>query len=178
MASSLPAPPAPARTAPARAAQRSLLSEPVQVVDRDGDVRGVRGPDGRPLGSVVGRVRSGLLDRLRTTRLQVRDAAGVPQLLLTRTASLGRAAVLVEQPGVGEVGQLVPEDGRWTLRSAGQPVGALQVDGVGDVVVLDAAGDEVARTTLAVGERVLRVHRPLPDPLRPLALAGALTVDA
>jgi hypothetical protein len=155
--------------------ERSLLAEPVLVVDRDGDVRGVRAPDGRRLGSVVGRVRSGLLDRLRSTRLQVRDAAGEPQLLLTRAPSLGRAPLVVERPGGGEVGQLVQEAGRYALVSAGRPVGALQVHG-SDVVVLDASGAEVARSTETVGERVVRVHGRLPDPLGPLAVAAALAV--
>lgn len=160
----------------ARSAARSLLSEPVLVIDRDGDVRGVRSPDGRRLGSVVGRVSSGLLDRLRTTRLQVRDAAGEPQLLLHRAPSLGAAPVVVEQPGLGEVGRLVPEIGRWALLSEGRPVGALHGAGAGDALVLDASGAEVARSTGAIGERVVRVHRPLLDPLRPLAVAAALVV--
>ncbi len=156
----------------------SLLTEPALVLDPTGEVRGVRSPDGRALGSVVGQLGQGLLDRLRTARLTVRDPAGAPLLLLTRSASLRGAAVVVERPGAGEVGALVPEQGRWALVSAGQPVGGLRVDDAGDVVVADAAGDEVARASAATGERVVRVHRALQDPLLPLALAGALVVTA
>ena len=178
----LPVPGRPARAAEPGVvrvrATGSLLAEPVLVLDPAGDVRGVRAPDGRSLGSLVGEVGSGLLDRLRTARLQVRDTAGTPQLLLTRAPSLRPAPLVVERPGSGEVGRLVPEDGRWALVSAGRAVGGLRVDDAGDVVVVDASGSEVARASAATGQRVVRVHRPLPDPLLPLALAGALAVGA
>ena len=154
----------------------SLLAAPVLVLAPSGNVRVVRAPDGRSLGSVVGQLRPRLLDRLRTVRLQVRDTAGTPQLLLARSASLRPAPLVVERPGVGEVGALVPEDGRWTLVSAGRPVGGLRVDDSGDVVVVDATGGEVVRASAATGERVVRVHRGLPDPLLPMAVAGALVV--
>ena len=154
----------------------SLLTEPVLVLSADGDVRGVRAPDGRPLGSVVGRLGAGLLDRLQTRRLALRDTSGTPQLLLRRAASLGRAPLVVERPGVGEVGQLVPEDGGWQLLSAGSRVGRLRTGTGGDLVVVDATGAEVVRAQAAPGERVVRVHRALPDPLLALALAGALVV--
>lgn len=187
----------------------ALFRERVLVVGRQAGVVSPAGEhtvadaQGRPIGSVVEVGRSAVqnaarsvpvLDRLLRRRLEVRDAAGVAQLVLVRPATIGQLRLIVQRPGGGgEIGQLVQEAGgttRWTLTSGGRPIGTLQADsgGAGDVALLDEAGVEVARTRAAAGgvasaplapddARVVTVHRTLHDPLLSLVLAGSLTVD-
>jgi len=180
----------------------TLFTEPVLVVEPGPGLVGptgghaVRDAAGRPLGSVVEVRRGGPLgtaarllrrvDQLLTHRIEVRDEQGVPQLLLVRPAAFARSRVVVERPGLGEIGQLVQQDSsgrvRYALHSGGRQVGTLDTqegqDGqTRDVAVCDEGGVEVARIREGVeGTRVVQVHRPLQDPLLSLVVAGALTV--
>jgi uncharacterized protein YxjI len=194
---------------PTAAGGGTLFTEPVLVVNQKAKVLeltneyAVYDAGGRQLGSVVEVGQSGLRKALRfvssvdqylTHRLEVRDAAGVPQLLLTRPAKFVKSRVVVERPGVGEVGQLVQENVfgkiRFGLESGGRQVGSLNAQNwrAWDFSVLDEQGQEVARikktfegvakTLFTTADNyVVQVHRPLQDPLLSLVLASALTVD-
>ena len=170
-----------------------LLTAPVLVLVREPGGAGVLDETGRRLGTVVDDGRGGaggLLDRLRACRLELRDTSGATRLLLRRPAGLRARPVVVERPGAGEVGQLVPETGPGAvghaLRSGGRPVGSLDARDRpgGEVRVLDLSGAEVARISRRppgaahpLGAHVVHVHRPLPDPLRSLVVAAALVAD-
>ena len=158
---------------------------------------------GRPLGSVVEVGQSGLkkaarfltsVDQFLTHRLEVRDARGVPQLLLTRPAKVVKSRVVVQRPDGSEVGQLVQENVfgkiRFGLHADGRQVGSLNAQNwrAWDFSILDESGVEVARirktfegvakTLFTTADNyVVQVHRPLEDPLRSLVVASALTVD-
>lgn len=187
----------------------TLFTEPVLVVNQKAKLieltneYAVYDQDGRQLGSVVEVGQSGLrkaarfltsVDQFLTHRLEVRDADGVPQLLLTRPAKFVRSRVVVERPGLGEVGELVQENVfgriRFGLHSGGRQVGSLNAENwrAWDFSVLDEGGTEVARIrktfegvarTLftTADDYVVQVHRPLQDPLLSLVVASALTVD-
>ncbi len=187
----------------------TLFTEPVLVVNQKAKLieltneYAVYDAQGRPLGSVVEVGQSGLkkaarflssVDQFLTHRLEVRDAQGVPQLLLTRPAKFVKSRVVVERPGVGEVGSLEQENVfgkiRFGLHSGGRQVGSLNAQNwrAWDFTVLDEAGTEVARikktfegvakTLFTTADNyVVQVHRPLQDPLLSLVVASALTVD-
>lgn len=196
--------PLPGAGAPAGAG--TLFTEPVLVVRTaapTGPTGGYAVYDraGRPLGSVVEVGRGGLrsarrlvsrLDRYLSRRLEVRDAAGVPRLLVTRLGLL-RSRVVVARPGGGEIGRLVRQDGsglRLGLLSGGRPVGALLAQSplAGDLTVVDDTGAQVARIRktyegmapavhTTADHYVVQIPRPLPDPLLSLVVASALTLD-
>ena len=158
---------------------------------------------GRPIGSVVEIGQSGLrkaarflssVDQFLTHRLEVRDAQGVPQLLLTRPAKLVKSRVVVSRPGVGEIGSLVQERVfgkiRFGMLAGGRQVGSLNAQNwrAWDFSIQDDTGTEVARvkktfegvarTLFTTADNyVVQVHRPLADPLLSLVVASALTVD-
>ena len=187
----------------------TLFTEPVLVVNQKAKLieltneYAVYDAHGRQLGSVVEVGQSGLkkavrfvasLDQYLTHRLEVRDVQGVPQLLLTRPAKFVKSRVVVERPGVGEVGQLVQENVfgkiRFGMHSGERQVGSLNAENwrAWDFAVLDENGAEVARIqktfegvakTLftTADDYVVQIHRPLEDPLRSLVVASALTVD-
>ena len=187
----------------------TLFTEPVLVVNQKAKLieltneYAVYDRAGTQLGSVV-EVGQGALkkaarlltsvDQFLTHRLEVRDAAGTPQLLLTRPAKVVRSRVVVERRGVGEVGQLVQENVfgkiRFGLHSGGRQVGSLNAQNwrAWDFQILDEGGTEVARikktfegvakTLFTTADNyVVEIHRPLQDPLLSLVVASALTVD-
>ena len=187
----------------------TLFTEPVLVVSQKAelveltDEYAVHDASGRQLGSVVEVGQSALkkaarllssVDQFLTRRLEVRDAQGVPQLLLTRPAKLVKSRVLVERPGAGEIGALVQQNAfgkiRFALESGGRQVGSLNAENwrAWDFAVLDEGDVEVARIRKSfeglakalfttADNYVVQVHRPLQDPLLSLVVASALTVD-
>lgn len=187
----------------------SLFTEPVLVVNQKAKLieltneYAVYDAAGRQLGSVVEVGQSGLkkaarfvssVDQFLTHKLEVRDAHGVPQMLLTRPAKFMKSRVVVERPGAGEIGQLVQENVfgriRFGLVSAGRTVGSLNAQNwrAWDFQVLDDGGVEVARIRktfegvakalfTTADNYVVQIHRPLQDPLLSLVVASALTVD-
>ncbi len=195
--------------APAGGGTGTLFTEPVLVVNQKAKLieltneYAVYDQAGQLLGSVVEVGQSGLrkaarlvssVDQFLTHKLEVRDARGVPQLLLTRPAKFVKSRVVVEKPGVGEVGQLVQENVfgkiRFGLYSAGRQVGSLNAQNwrAWDFQILDETGTEVARirktfegvarTLFTTADNyVVQIHRPLQDPLLSLVVASALTVD-
>lgn len=195
--------------APVPGGSGTLFTEPVLVVNQKAKLieltneYAVYDQAGRPLGSVVEVGQSRLkkavrfltsVDQFLTHRLEVRDAAGVPQLLLTRPAKFVKSRVVVEKPGIGEIGQLVQENVfgriRFGLHSAGRQVGSLNAQNwrAWDFSLQDESGIEVAsikktfegvaKTLFTTADNyVVQVHRPLQDPLLSLVVASALTVD-
>ncbi|MGZ6826541.1 MAG: phospholipid scramblase-related protein [Mycobacteriales bacterium] len=133
-------------------------------------------------------------DQFFTHRLQVSDLTGRPVLLVTRPAKLLKSKVIVEKPGVGEVGRLVQLNAigkiRFALMAGTQQVGELRAENwrAWDFSLVDASGVEVARvkktfeglarTLFTTADNyVVRLHRPLEDPLLSLVVASALTID-
>ncbi len=187
----------------------TLFTEPVLVVNQKAKLieltneYAVYDQSGRPLGSVVEVGQSSLkkaarflssVDQYLTHKLEVRDANGIPLLLLTRPAKFVKSRVVVEKPGVGEIGQLVQENVfgkiRFGLFSGGRQVGSLNAQNwrAWDFQILDESGTEVARikktfegvakTLFTTADNyVVQIHRPLQDPLLSLVVASALTVD-
>ncbi len=198
-----------AGVAPATGGAGTLFTEPVLVVNQKAKLieltneYAVYDQAGRPLGSVVEVGQSGLkkaarflssVDQFLTHKLEVRDAQGVPQLLLVRPAKFVKSRVVVEKPGVGEIGQLVQENVfgkiRFGLFSGGRQVGSLNAQNwrAWDFQILDESGTEVARikktfegvakTLFTTADNyVVQIHRPLQEPLLSLVVASALTVD-
>lgn len=133
-------------------------------------------------------------DQFFTHRLEVRDLAGHAQLLVTRPAKILKSKVIVERPGVGEVGRLVQLNAigkiRFGLMQGDRQVGELRAENwrAWDFSIVDAGGVEVARiqktfeglarTMFTTADNyVVRIHRQLEDPLLSLVVASALTVD-
>jgi hypothetical protein len=133
-------------------------------------------------------------DQYFTHRLEVRDMQAHPVLLITRPAKFLKSKVIVEKPGVGEVGRLVQQNAigkiRFGLMAGDRQIGELRAENwrAWDFAIVDESGTEVARikktfeglakTLFTTADNyVIRIHRPLEDPLLSLVVASALTVD-
>jgi hypothetical protein len=136
----------------------------------------------------------GEYDQYFTHRLEVRDLEGRPVLLITRPAKFLKSKVIVEKPGIGEVGRLVQLNAigkiRFGLMQGDRQIGELRAENwrAWDFAIVDDSGVEVARVkktfeglakTLftSADNYVVRIHRELRDPLLSLVVASALTVD-
>ncbi|MGY1815287.1 scramblase [Blastococcus sp. SYSU D00820] len=126
---------------------------------------------------------AGLEARLPQTLL-VSDAGG-PVLVLTRPEiGWDRVLLRVARPGGREVGSVAASlwRARYRLHAGGRPVGTVRrVPGRGwgrpGYVVTGLDGAELARVTPEAGRHVTELRQPLPEPLAPLVVAVALTVD-
>ncbi len=136
----------------------------------------------------------GSVDQYLTHKLEVRDLSGRPLLLITRPAKILKSTVIVEKPGVGEVGRLVQQNAigkiRFGLMVGERQIGELRAENwrAWDFSIVDGSGTEVARiqktfegiarTMFTTADNyVIRIHRDLEDPLLSLVVASALTVD-
>ena len=163
----------------------------------------VYGQDGAEIGSVaeVGQstARKALrfvsnLDQFLTHRLEVRDTTGAPLLVLTRPGKVFKSTIVVSTPDGGEIGRLVQQNVfgkiRFGLQAGGQDVGTLNAENwrAWNFALLDSQGVEVGRITktwegllttmfTTADNYVVHIRHDLPDPLRSLAVAAALTVD-
>ena len=131
----------------------------------------------------------GDIDQYFTHKYQVVDAAGQPQLLITRPRKFVKSRVLV-QDGVGtHVGQVVQRNVfgkiRFGFEVNGQDIGGIFAENwrAWNFSIKDAGGNEVARITktfegvlktafTTADNYVLQVHRPLSDPLRQMVYAS------
>ncbi len=134
------------------------------------------------------------VDQFLTHKLEVTGPDGVTVLSLTRPAKLMRSTVIVDDARGSEIGRIVQQNVfgriRFDLVAGGRSVGALKAENwrAWDFTVLDEQGVEVARIRktfeglaramfTTADNYVVRIHRPLSDPLRSLVVAAAVSVD-
>ncbi|KAB1986440.1 phospholipid scramblase-related protein [Streptomyces triticiradicis] len=198
-----------AGVAPSGAGGGTLFTEPVLVVNQKAKLieltneYKVMDQQGNPVGSVV-QVGQGVfrkilrfvssLDQFLTHKLEIRDAHGVPQLLLTRPAKIFKSRVVVTRPDGSPVGEIVQQNmiGKinFAINVDGQKVGAIKAENwrAWNFAIVDHADNEVARITktweglaktlfTTADNYVLQIHFQLPEPLLSLVVATALTVD-
>ncbi|MEV6564756.1 phospholipid scramblase-related protein [Streptomyces kronopolitis] len=187
----------------------SLFTEPVLVVNQKAKLievtneYGVFDQHGNTVGTVVQvgqstakkvlRVVSSL-DQYMTHKLEIRDAYGQPQLVLTRPAKILKSKVIVQRPDGSPVGEIVQQNAIGKINFAmmvnGQQIGAIRAENwrAWNFAIVDHADTEVARITktweglaktmfTTADNYVLQIHHQLPDPLLSLVVATALTVD-
>jgi uncharacterized protein YxjI len=187
----------------------SLFSEPVLVVNQKAKLieltneYKVMDQNGNQIGSVTEIGQSALkkalrfvssLDQFLTHRLEIRDAHGRPQLVLTRPAKIVKSKVIVSRPDGSQVGEIVQQNvfGKinFAMVANGQQVGAIKAENwrAWNFAIVDHADNEVARITktweglaktmfTTADNYVLQIHYQLPEPLLSLVVATALTVD-
>ncbi|GAB7029646.1 phospholipid scramblase-related protein [Streptomyces sp. NPDC021749] len=187
----------------------TLFTEPVLVVNQKAKLievtneYGVFDQHGNTLGTVVQvgqstakkvlRVVSSL-DQYMTHKLEIRDAYGQPQLVLTRPAKLIKSRVIVERPDGSPVGEIAQQNAigkiNFGMMVNGQQIGAIKAENwrAWNFAIVDHTDTEVARITktweglaktmfTTADNYVLQIHQQLPDPLLSLVVATALTVD-
>ncbi|KIZ13717.1 phospholipid scramblase-related protein [Streptomyces natalensis] len=187
----------------------ALLSAEVLKVDQDFkwvDITtsySVRDRNGNEVGSVAetgqNAARKALrfvstMDRYLSRRFEIRDAAGVPFLVLSRGVKVVKSRVTVERPDgtpVGEINQdSVVGYVSFDLVANGYTVGQIKAEGwyAFTFTITDHTGAEVARIGRTLVDVVLdivggsdyyylQVFRPMAEPLRTLVMAAALTVN-
>ncbi|WP_432142888.1 phospholipid scramblase-related protein [Streptomyces sp. bgisy084] len=163
------------------------------VFDQHGNTLGAVVQVGQSTAKKVLRVVSSL-DQYMTHKLEIRDAYGQPQLLLTRPAKIIKSKVLVQRPDGSPVGEIVQQNAIGKINFAmmvnGQQIGAIKAENwrAWNFAIVDHADTEIARITktweglaktmfTSADNYVLQIHQQLPDPLLSLVVATALTVD-
>ncbi|MGW3654735.1 phospholipid scramblase-related protein [Streptomyces sp. NPDC005151] len=134
------------------------------------------------------------IDQYLTHKLEIRDAYGRPQLLLTRPAKFIKSRVIVQRPDGQPVGEIVQQNAIGKINFAimvdGQQVGAIKAENwrAWNFAIVDHNDAEIARITktweglaktmfTTADNYVLQIHYQLPEPLLSLVVATALTVD-
>ncbi|MGW6206916.1 phospholipid scramblase-related protein [Streptomyces sp. NPDC055089] len=134
------------------------------------------------------------VDQYLTHRLEIRDAYGQPQLLLTRPAKFIKSKVIVQRPDGQPVGEIVQQNAIGKINFAimvdGRQVGAIKAENwrAWNFAIVDHNEAEIARITktweglaktmfTTADNYVLQIHYQLPEPLLSLVVATALTVD-
>ncbi|MGW2290547.1 phospholipid scramblase-related protein [Streptomyces phaeochromogenes] len=198
-----------AGVAPNAAGGGTLFTEPVLVVNQKAKLieltneYKVMDQQGNQLGVVVqvgqGALKKVLrffasLDQFMTHKLEIRDAYGQPQLLLTRPRKFMKSRVLVARPDGSPVGEIAQQNmvGKinFAIKVDGKQVGAIKAENwrAWNFSIVDHADNEVARITktweglaktmfTTADNYVLQLHYQLPEPLLSLVIATALTVD-
>lgn len=198
-----------AGVAPNAAGGGTLFTEPVLVVNQKAKLieltneYKVMDQQGNQLGSVVqvgqGALKKVLrffasLDQFMTHKLEIRDAYGQPQLLLTRPRKFMKSRVLVARPDGSPVGEIAQQNmiGKinFAIKADGKQVGAIKAENwrAWNFSIVDHADNEVARITktweglaktmfTTADNYVLQLHYRLPEPMLSLVIATALTVD-
>ncbi|MGV9355079.1 phospholipid scramblase-related protein [Streptomyces misionensis] len=187
----------------------TLFTEPVLVVNQKAKLIEVTNEykvmdqHGREIGSVT-EIGQGVLkkilrfvsslDQFMTHKLEIRDAYGQPQLVLTRPAKFFKSRVIVTRPDGSPVGEIVQQNmiGKinFAMNADGRQVGAIKAENwrAWNFAIVDHADNEVARITktweglaktlfTSADNYVLQIHYQLPEPLLSLVVATALTVD-
>ncbi|MBM7442583.1 phospholipid scramblase-related protein [Streptomyces sp. HB132] len=207
---------APQQAAPAQAVPQqavpgggSLFNQQVLVVNQKAKLieltneYSVFDQQGNTVGSVVQVGQSSMrkvlrfvssIDQYLTHRLEIRDAYGQPQLLLTRPAKFIKSRVVVQRPDGQPVGEIVQQNAIGKINFAmtvdGRQVGAIKAENwrAWNFAIVDHNGAEIARITktweglaktmfTTADNYVLQIHYQLPEPLLSLVVATALTVD-
>ncbi len=134
------------------------------------------------------------VDQFLTTRFEVRDMQGAVLMQLTRPAKIMKSTVIVSTSDGREIGKIRQENMIGKIRFAfevdGQQIGGINAENwrAWNFNITDAAGQEVARITktweglaktmfTTADNYVVQIHHQLPEPLRSLVVASALTVD-
>ncbi|MCX4965910.1 phospholipid scramblase-related protein [Streptomyces sp. NBC_00654] len=134
------------------------------------------------------------IDQYLTHRLEIRDAHGTPQLLLTRPAKFIKSRIIVQRPDGGPVGEIVQQNAigkiNFAIMADGRQVGAIKAENwrAWNFAIVDHNDAEIARITktweglaktmfTTADNYVLQIHYQLPEPLLSLVVATALTVD-
>ncbi|WP_460468002.1 phospholipid scramblase-related protein [Calidifontibacter terrae] len=133
-------------------------------------------------------------DQFLTHRLEVRDITGQIVLQLTRPAKVMKSSVIVQNAQGQEIGRLVQRNVfgkiRFGIEADGQEIGSLNAENwrAWNFSMRDSQGTEVARVTktweglltamfTTADNYAVNIHYDLPEPLRSLCLAAALTID-
>lgn len=163
------------------------------VFDQHGNTLGAVVQVGQSTAKKVLRVVSSL-DQYMTHKLEIRDAYGQPQLVLTRPAKIIKSKVIVQRPDGSPVGEIVQQNAIGKINFAmmvnGQQIGAIKAENwrAWNFAIVDHTDTEIARITktweglaktmfTSADNYVLQIHQQLPDPLLSLVVATALTVD-
>ncbi|MEU0304415.1 phospholipid scramblase-related protein [Streptomyces sp. NPDC006175] len=134
------------------------------------------------------------VDQYLTHRLEIRDAYGQPQLLLTRPAKFIKSRVVVQRPDGQPVGEIVQQNAigkiNFAIMADGRQIGAIKAENwrAWNFAIVDHNDAEIARITktweglaktmfTTADNYVLQIHYQLPEPLLSLVVATALTVD-
>lgn len=134
------------------------------------------------------------LDQFLGTKLEITDAAGNVVLALHRPGKVFKSTIIVSRGDGAEIGRIVQENMigkiRFGLVAGDQQVGMIKAENwrAWNFSIEDAQGQEVARITktwegmaktmfTTADNYVVQLHRQLPDPLRSLVVASALSVD-
>lgn len=134
------------------------------------------------------------VDQFLTHKFEVRDQRGAVLMTLVRPAKLMKSKVVVSTPTGQEIGVIRQENVLGKIRFAfevnGQRIGGIQAENwrAWNFSIVDAGGQEVARITktwegvlkaafTTADNYVIQIHHRLPEPLRSMVVASALTVD-
>lgn len=134
------------------------------------------------------------LDQFMKTHLDITDGNGAVLLRLTRPGKVFKSTVIVSTPDDQEVGRIVQDNvfGKihFTLQAGGHTYGSIRAENwrAWNFRIEDHTGAEVARITktfegiaktmfTSADNYVVQIHQQLPDPLRTLVVASALSVD-
>ena len=158
---------------------------------------------GRQLGWVVQVGQSALkkalrfvssVDQFLTHRFEVRDMQGVVLFALARPAKIMKSRVVVSTPDGREIGTIRQENMigkiRFSFDVNGQRVGGIQGENwrAWNFAIVDEQDREVGRITktwegiaktmfTTADNYVVQIHQRLPEPLRTLVVASAVSVD-
>jgi uncharacterized protein YxjI len=179
-----------------------VVNQKAKLIELTNEYR-VFDQQGNTIGSVIQVGQSALrkvlrfvssIDQYLTHKLEIRDAYGQPQLLLTRPAKFIKSRVIVQRPDGQPVGEIVQQNAIGKINFAimvdGQRVGAIKAENwrAWNFAIVDHNDAEIARITktweglaktmfTTADNYVLQIHYQLPEPLLSLVVATALTVD-
>ena len=163
------------------------------IFDRNGAQIGSVRQVGQSTMKKVMRVVSSL-DQFFTHHLQVVDSHNNVVLKLTRPAKFVKSRVVVEDGSGNQIGEITQKNAigkiKFGLNAGGQEIGSINAENwrAWNFNIQDASGAEIARITktfegvlktafTTADNYVVSVHNPLPDPLRQMVVAAALSVD-
>ncbi|WP_275464723.1 phospholipid scramblase-related protein [Streptomyces noursei] len=168
------------------------ISTSYSVLDRKGIEVGSVAETGQNAARKVMRFVS-TMDRYLSRKFEIRDAAGVPFLELSRGTKVLKAKVQVARPDGTPVGEILQDRvvtfGSFDLVVGGATIGHIQASwSAFNFTITDHTGTEVARIGRSLLDRVLdvafgadyyyyEVLSPMAEPLRSMSLAAALTMD-
>ena len=169
------------------------LTNEYEVMDREGTKLGAIREVGQSAAKKVIRALT-KLDQFLTHRYEIVDDSGALLLSMTRPAKVFKSTMVVSDAAGSEIGRIVQQNmiGKihFSLEAGGATVGSINAENwrAWNFNIKDAGGQEVARITktfegiartlfTTADFYVVHLHRQLPDPLRQLVVAAAVSVD-